>query len=110
LIFLLCLASTDVGQAADYDVIPLLPVVFGDGNGKARPPVRAIPIQERATVPQQKSLAFTFDAPAVPDGKDPLIFFKARFHREKVAGFAARMLWVAVNGQRVTGERIANRP
>ena len=88
----------------------LLPVVFGDGNGKAQPPVRAIPIQQSAKVPQQQSLAFTFDSPAVPEGEDPFIFFKARFHREKVAGFAARMLWVAVNGKRVTGDRIANRP
>ena len=85
-------------------------MVFGDGNGKAQPPVRAIPIQPSAKVPQQKSLAFTFDAPAIPQGKDSFVFFKARFHREKVAGFAARMLWVAVNGKRITGDRIANRP
>jgi len=88
----------------------LRPVVFGDGNGKAPPPVRAIPIQQSAKVLQQKSLAFRFDSPAVPEGKEPFLFFKARFHRKKVAGFASRTLRVSVNEQDVSGDRIANRP
>jgi cellulose/xylan binding protein with CBM9 domain len=88
----------------------LQPMVFGDGNGTAQPPVRGISIQESAKVPQRQSLSISFDASTVPQGKDPFLFFKARFDRKKVAGFAARTLWVDVNGERVTGDRIANRP
>ena len=88
----------------------LLPAVFGDGNGNAQPPARSIPIQQSAKVPQHKSLEVTIDVPEIPEGKDPFLFFKARFHRKKVAGFASRMLLIDVDGQRVTGDRIANRP
>lgn len=88
----------------------LLPVVFGDGNGKAQAPVRSIAIKKSASVPQQEALSLTFNAPSVPEGKVPLIFFTARFHRKQVAGFASRMLWLDINGTRVKGDRLANRP
>jgi len=88
----------------------LLPVVFGDGNGKAPPPVRSIAIAENVKVPHQKTLTLSFDAPPIPEGKDPFVFFVARFHRPKVAGFASRSLVLELNGRRVSGDRIANRP
>jgi len=88
----------------------LLPVVFGDGNGQAAPPVRSIEIARNVKVPLQKSLTLTFNAPSIPEGKDPFVFFVARFHRPKVAGFAARSMALEVNGKRVPGDRISNRP
>ena len=88
----------------------LLPMVFGDGNGTAQPTARGIPIQASAKVLQGQSVSINFDAPTIPQGKDPFLFFKARFHRDKVAGFASRSLRLTINGERVTGDRIANRP
>jgi hypothetical protein len=88
----------------------LLPMVFGDGNGQAPAPVRSISIAPSAKVAPGKTLALKFTAPEAPAGKDPFIFFSARFHRDKVAGYSARSLAAELNGRRITGDRINNRP
>ena len=88
----------------------LVPMVFGDGNGQANAPVRGIAVKDAAKAERGKDLTITFTAPAVPASKDPFIFFKCRFHRPKVAGFASRALRVSLNGQRIEGKRLSNRP
>jgi hypothetical protein len=88
----------------------LLPLVFGDGNGKAPAPVRGAPLAAALEVPVVAGASLTFQAPALAVGKDPFIFFNARLQRPKVAGYSARSLALEVNGQRVSGERLANRP
>ena len=88
----------------------LIPMVFGDGNGKAKPPVRAVAIAEKANVAETKAQSFTFAAGPVPEGKDPFIFFKARFHRPRPSGSRANALVVELNGKALPGDRIANRP
>ncbi len=88
----------------------LMPCVFGDGNGQAPAPVRSVAIAAKATVAAAQGTEVTFTAPEVPEGKDPLLFFQARFDRPRVGGYAARSLRVEVNGRPVEGTRLVNRP
>lgn len=88
----------------------LLPFVYGDGNGQAPPPVRSLAVAATATVAPGQSTDLAFTAPEIPAGKDPLLFFTARFDRPRVGGYAARSLRLGVNGKPVEGQRLANRP
>jgi len=87
----------------------LTPVVFGDGNGRGNPPVRGMPIAGRFEVPPGESHSLTFTAGHLPEGKEPYVYFKARFHASSVTGVRERSLYVEVNGRRVTGDRVSNR-
>lgn len=100
-----------VGTAAwYYRRDRMLPMVFGDGNGKAPPPLRGMAIDTGKLIPPGETLELSFDAPAVPEGKEPFIFFRTRFHSAKPAGFRVGALALEVNNQLVEGTRIANRP
>lgn len=87
----------------------LLPVVFGDGNGRGNPPVRGILIADRIEVPPGESRSLVFSPPPLPEGKEPYLFFKARFHAPLVSGVRERALCAEINGRRVAGGRISNR-
>ncbi|MCK5802284.1 MAG: hypothetical protein KAI66_05600, partial [Lentisphaeria bacterium] len=87
-----------------------LPMVFGDGNGKAPPPLRGMSIAEHAEIAPGESVEFTFQAEAIPEGKQPFVFFKAMLPRKKVAGFRGKTLALDLNGKRVSGKRLSNRP
>jgi hypothetical protein len=88
----------------------LLPVVFGDGNGKGVSPVRSVTIEEKTTIEESKTLTLKFNADVIPKDKDPYIFLQARLNWEKVAGFRSNALAVELNGKRITGDSISNRP
>ena len=88
----------------------LVPMVFGDGNGKAIAPTRLVPIKKESLVPSLKTTTLKFNADAIPKGKLPYLFFQARFHFKKPAGWAAAAMRVELNGKRIRGDRISNRP
>ncbi|MBT7845074.1 MAG: hypothetical protein HN742_24570 [Lentisphaerae bacterium] len=87
-----------------------LPMVFGDGNGNAPPPLRGTTISASTEIAPAKEEAFTFEAAPIPSDKEPFLFFKARIPRKDVAGFRGRTLALELNGARVSGERVRNRP
>ena len=101
---------TFAAQKWVYSRARMRPMVLGDGNGRGSLPVRSVPLFPKATIPARKSYTHTFTADAVPDGKEPLLFFKARIHNDRVAGWVARGMLVELNGKPITGDRIANRP
>ncbi len=88
----------------------VLPMVFGDGNGKAPPPQRGETLIEHREIPAAKSHTVTFKAYKIPDDKQPFIFLKARYPQKKISGWRSNALSLELNGQRVTGDRINNRP
>ncbi len=88
----------------------LNPVVFGDGNGKGAPPTRTMALLGKGEAAEGKTLQVKFVAPVIPAGKEPYVFFTARIDRPKVAGYRSRSLEVLVNGKRVEGRRLSNRP
>ena len=88
----------------------LMPMVFGDGNGRGSLPPRAIPLLERAEIPVKSSKTIEFRAGPIPKGKTPYVFFKARIPTEKVAGYFPTALLVELNGKTIEGLRISNRP
>ena len=88
----------------------VLPMVFGDGNGKAPPPQRGETLIEHHEIPGAKSHTVTFKADAIPDDKQPFIFLKARYPTKKIGGWRSNALSLELNGERVTGDRINNRP
>jgi hypothetical protein len=87
----------------------VLPMVFGDGNGNAPPPLRGTTLVAHAEVPPTESITLTFDSSAIPDDKQPFVYLKARYPSPKVGGFRVGAVTLDLNGQRVTGDRIANR-
>jgi hypothetical protein len=93
-----------------YNRTGLLPVVFGDGNGKGKAPVRSVALLDKGQVEAGKKLEVTFDAPAISAGKAPYVFFEARLQYRTAAGASARSLLLELNGKPVEGKRISNRP
>lgn len=87
-----------------------LPMAFGDGNGKAPPPLRGTSIAETAEIAPGESVEFAFQAEAFPKDKQPFVFFRAMLPRKKVAGFRGKTLALELNGKRVSGKRVSNRP
>ena len=88
----------------------LLPMVFGDGNGKGASPVRAKALVAEAKIAAGESMELKFTAEKIPQGKNPYVFFKARMNRKKTAGFVAGAIALEVNGKQVEGKRVSNRP
>lgn len=89
----------------------LLPMVFGDGNGKAPPPVRGTPLLESAVLNPQQALTLEFDAPAVPEGKEAFLFFKAHATARRTEGYCTNGVLVQLNGEPAsTIARLSNRP
>lgn len=88
----------------------LLPMMFGDGNGKAPPPQRGASLVKHHELKATESLTVTFQSEKIADDKQPFIFLKARYPSKKVSGWRSNALSLQVNGQRVTGDRINNRP
>jgi len=87
----------------------MLPLVFGDGNGKAPPPARGTRLKDHAEIPATESLTLAFESEAVPGDREAFIYLQARYPMKKVAGFRTEAMTLDLNGQRLTGERIANR-
>ena len=87
----------------------MVPVVFGDGNGKGNPPVRAMPVAAKIEVPALMEKTLNFKAQELPEGKDPYIFFRARFHAKSVTGVREKALYVALNGKPLPAKLISNR-
>ena len=84
-------------------------VVFGDGNGRGAPPARGVPITANLSVPALGEEAVSFTVDAIPSGKQPHIFFKARFHASGVTGVRERALYLSLNGEPLGAGRISNR-
>jgi len=87
----------------------VLPVVFGDGNGKAPPPLRGTALCDHAEIAAAGAMTLTFESTAVPEGKEAFIYLKARYPSTTVTGFRTGSVTLDLNGQRITGDRIANR-
>ena len=94
----------------EYSRKRLVPAVFGDGNGEARPPTREHAVVAALVVPVHGEASAPVELPAVPVDKDVFLYFQARLHRPRVAGFRATCLAVDWNGAQVGGDRISNRP
>ena len=92
-----------------YSRTRLCVAVFGDGNGKGRPPLRAIPVAEKLELPATQRQTITFDVAELPADKEPAIFFKSRLVASSVTGVRDRSLAVELNGKRIDGARISNR-
>lgn len=88
----------------------MVPMVLGDGNGKAQPPTRSQKLFKQATAEPGKSFTYEFEAQAVPPGKEAYLFFRGRVQNTKVAGWVAGSMAVELNGKRIEGKRITNRP
>ena len=93
-----------------YSRKSLMPMIFGDGNGKGSLPPRAVTLLERAEIPVKSSQTVEFNAGPIPQGKTPHLFFKARIPYEKVAGYFPTALLVELNGKTIEGTRVSNRP
>jgi hypothetical protein len=87
----------------------VLPMVFGDGNGKAPPPLRGTLLKDHAEIAAGQTLTLPFDSGAIPEGKEAFVFLRARYPQEKVTGFRAEALHLDLNGKRVGVDRLANR-
>jgi len=87
----------------------MLPMVFGDGNGNAPPPIRGTKLADHTEILATKSHTFTFNAGDIPEGKAPFIYFRARFPYKTIGGFIRNSLSLELNGQPIGGDRIANR-
>ena len=92
-----------------YSRLRLLPMVFGDGNGKGTAPARGSVIQKAAAVEVGKALTLEFDAPALPEDKAPFVFFKARIQWPSAAGWRSDALTASVNGKPLDAARFSNR-
>jgi len=92
-----------------YSRSRMRPVVFGDGNGRGAPPARGVPIATSLRVPALRWQTVSFMAEAIPSGKQPHVFFKARFHAPNVTGVKEQALYVSLNGQPLAADRISNR-
>ena len=88
----------------------LMPMVFGDGNGKGSLPPRSFTLLKEATIPTQKSHVLEFDAPEIPKDKAPFLFLKGRVDYRQVAGYFPTALKIKLNGNVIEGDRISNRP
>ncbi|MCK5801900.1 MAG: hypothetical protein KAI66_03670 [Lentisphaeria bacterium] len=88
----------------------LSPVVFGDADGKGQEPVHVIPLAGTTTVERGKALTIALDAPIVPDGKVAHLFFKARIDRKQPKGYRHSTMVAEINGKRLPGRRLSNRP
>ena len=88
----------------------LVPAVFGDGNGKAPAPTRELAVAASLVAPPGKTASTPVTTIAIPKEKDAFLYFQARLHRPRVAGFRAGCLSVGVNGTQLDGKRISNRP
>ena len=120
--FEICVSDTDSAESKQETMIMrgtapwrysrdrLLPMVFGNGNGEGAAPARTKPIQGKAEVLGAQKLTIAFNVDALPEGKAPYLFFQARFDMKKVAGFRAGSLAANLNGQRIKGDRLTNRP
>jgi len=88
----------------------MLPMAFGDGNGRAAPPVRGASLFEHHELPPGETLKITFNASSIPENKAPFLFFRARTGSKRVAGYRTGMLSAELNGERVGRDRLSNRP
>ncbi len=87
----------------------LQPMLLGDADGAASPPARKAVIRDEMDMGHGETQTIEFEAPAVPEGKAGSLFFSGRIAFDVPAGYAPA-LELALNGQRIEGARLINRP
>jgi cellulose/xylan binding protein with CBM9 domain len=87
----------------------LNPAALAGSDGLAPARASKIPIFEDLTLQGAEKKVYTFEAPAVPEGRQGVLSFEARLHSSKVAGFTQGMR-IVVNGKGVSGDRFLNKP
>jgi len=88
----------------------MLQVVFGDGNGAAPPPSRGTEIADALELAPGQARELTFSVETIPEDKETSVFFKARLSAKSVLGVRDRAMAAELNGMRLAGDRVINRP
>ena len=88
----------------------LCPVVFGDGNGVGKAPLRAVPMADAVELAPGKSSTLALTLDTIPADKELSVFLKARCLAKSVTGVRPRALALALNGTRLGPKRLSNRP
>ncbi len=86
------------------------PAVFGDGNGKGEPRPRGMSLADTFTIEPGSKHEISFKAEPVSPEKRPYLFFRARIDCDSVRGFVSNAMTVDLNGTRVQGDALSNRP
>lgn len=92
----------------------LLPMVFGDGNGQATPPVKTKTLAEAFELPKGDRRTFTVNVGKLDTGHDPFLFFKAVANNAvapypKPAGYCSLAIQILVNDKPIDTDRLSNR-
>lgn len=87
----------------------LLPVVFGDGNGRAAPPVQIVKLADAVELAQRERKVFAVNVDQAGGNHEPYLFFNAIVQTPKITGYCSLALQVLVNEEPIDTDRLSNR-
>jgi hypothetical protein len=87
----------------------LQPMLLGNADGQATPPPAKALILGELEMGHGVTHALEFEAPEVPEGKAAYLYFRGRIDSSRPAGYAP-VLELDLNGHRIEGTRLTNRP
>ncbi len=86
----------------------LLPMALAGSDGVATERATALPLFDALEIALGEKTEQTFEAEAVPEGRQAVLRLMARMDTPKVAGYTQAMR-VSVNGQALSGNRLINK-
>lgn len=87
----------------------MVPAALAGTDGVAPPQAGQVKIFDAVQLAQGAKQDFSFDAPAVPEGRRAILRVLARMDTPRVAGFT-HALCLTLNGEPLSGRRLVNKP